>query len=51
VVKGLADSAGAEVAKFGLTSHGSKELAWTVLGAPEEGLAHLFGDMWTEKRR
>ena len=47
----LANSAGTEVSRFGLTSHGSKELSWTVLRALEEGLAHLFGDKWTEKRR
>ena len=47
----LADSTGAELARFGLTSHGSKDLSWTVLSALEEGLAHLFGDKWTEKRR
>ncbi len=35
----------------GLTSHGAKERSWTALRALEEGLAHLIGDKWTEKRR
>jgi len=47
----LADSTGAEVGRFGLMSPSSKDLSWTALGALEEGLAHLFGDKWTEKRR
>lgn len=46
----LTDSSGAEKARFGLTGH-PRDLSWTVLGQIEEGLAHLFGKKWTEKRR
>lgn len=46
----LTDSAGREVARFGLTGH-SRDLSWTVLGHIELGLEHLLGEKWTEKRR
>ena len=39
----------AEVARFGLTDH-PRELSWTVLRQMEDGLAHLFGEKWMEKR-
>ncbi len=45
----LADSSGTEVARFGLTDH-PRELSWTVLRQMEDGLAHLFGEKWMEKR-
>jgi hypothetical protein len=46
----LENSTGTEVARFGLTGHGSKDLSWTVMKALEGGLEHLFGEKWTEKR-
>jgi hypothetical protein len=45
----IEDAAGAEVARFGLTGH-ARDLSWTVLGQLEEGLEHLFGEKWTERR-
>lgn len=41
---------GAEVARFGLTGHGDRELSWTMMRQIEDGLAHLFGEKWMEKR-
>jgi hypothetical protein len=45
----IEDAAGTEVARFGLTGH-ARDLSWTVLGRLEEGLQHLFGENWTERR-
>lgn len=45
----LVDSAGVEVARFGLTDH-PRELSWTVLRHLESGLTHLFGEKWMEDR-
>lgn len=45
----LVDPAGREVARFGLTDH-PRELSWTVLRHLEDGLAHLLGEKWMEKR-
>jgi hypothetical protein len=44
------DTAGTELARFGVTSHGSRDMSRTVLTAIEEGLAPLLGEKWTEKR-
>jgi hypothetical protein len=46
----IMDSAWAEVARFGVTSHGSKDISRRVLEATEDGLAPLLGEKWTEKR-
>lgn len=45
----IQDGAGAELARFGVTSHGSRDMSLTVLTAIEEGLAPLLGEKWTEK--
>jgi hypothetical protein len=45
----LVDSDGQEVERFGLTEH-PRDLSWTLLRDLEDGLAHLFGEKWTEKR-
>ncbi|KAA2258754.1 hypothetical protein F0L68_23270 [Solihabitans fulvus] len=44
----LVDSEGAEVGRFGLTSH-ARELSWAVLRNLEDGLARLFGEKWMEE--
>jgi hypothetical protein len=44
----LENSAGQEVARFGLTGH-PRDLSWEVLRALEERLAPLFGERWTER--
>ena len=44
------DTAGTELARFGVTSHGSRDMSLTVLTAIEEGLVPLLGEKWTEKR-
>jgi hypothetical protein len=44
----LEDSAGTEVARFGLTGH-SRGLSWDVLRALEDRLAPVFGERWTER--
>lgn len=46
----LVDASGAELARFGVTGHGSRDMSWTVLSAIEDGLAPLLGEKWTEKR-
>jgi hypothetical protein len=46
----IQDPAGRELARFGLTSHGSRDMSRTVLAAIEDGLAPLLGERWTEKR-
>ncbi|MGH3319346.1 MAG: hypothetical protein ACRDN9_04040 [Streptosporangiaceae bacterium] len=46
----LVNDDGTEVARFGLTSHGSKEMSWRLMTELENGLAQLFGDKWTERR-
>jgi hypothetical protein len=46
----IRDSAGTELARFGMTSHGSRDMSRTVLTAIEDGLAPLLGEKWTEKR-
>lgn len=46
----LDDSDGKEVARFGLTGHGPKDLSWTVLTALEDGMKDVFGENWTERR-
>ncbi|WP_046468977.1 hypothetical protein [Allosalinactinospora lopnorensis] len=40
---------GGEVGRFSLTDH-SKEVSWTVLRSIDDGLVHLFGEKWLEKR-
>jgi hypothetical protein len=45
----LEDATGSEVARFGLTGH-ARDLSWTVMEHLEDGLAHLFGQKWTESR-
>lgn len=44
----ITDADDHEVARFGLTGH-DRELSWTVLRQIEDGLAHLFGERWTER--
>lgn len=39
----ILDSDDNEVARFGLTGHGDRELSWTMMRQIEGGLAHLFG--------
>jgi hypothetical protein len=46
----LQDATGAELARFAVTSHGSRDMSRTVLGVIEDGLAPLLGEKWTEKR-
>lgn len=46
----IRDTNGTEVGRFGLTGHGDRELSWTMMRQLEDGLAHLFGDKWMEKR-
>jgi hypothetical protein len=46
----LTDSSGSEVARFGITGH-ARDVSWAVLTAIEDGLEHLFGEKWMEKRR
>jgi hypothetical protein len=43
----IEDAAGTEAARFGLTGH-PRDLSWIVLRQLEDGLAHLFGEKWTE---
>jgi hypothetical protein len=38
-----------EVARFGLTGHGDREMSWTMMRQIESGLAHLFGEGWMER--
>jgi hypothetical protein len=45
----IEDAEGKELARFGLTGH-ARDLSWTVMAHLEQGLAHLFGDKWTETR-
>ena len=45
----LADAEGNEVGRFGLTGH-PRDLSRTVLESIEGSLAHLLGEMWTERR-
>jgi hypothetical protein len=45
----LADASGAEVARFGLTGHRSKDLSGLVLRRLEERLEPVFGEKWTER--
>jgi hypothetical protein len=45
----LDNSKGIEIARFGLTSH-ARELSWTIMTQLEDGLAHVFGENWTENR-
>lgn len=40
----------AGVVRFGLTGHPGRELSWTMMRQIEDGLAHLFGEKWMEKR-
>jgi hypothetical protein len=46
----LVDPDGREVARFGLTDHGSKDVSPKLLNKMETVLAPFFGDGWTEKR-
>jgi hypothetical protein len=43
------DAEGIELVRFGLTGH-ARDLSWTVMTQLEEGLAHLYGEKWTETR-
>lgn len=46
----LCDSTGNELARFGLTSHGSRDVSAKLLTRMEQTLAPWLGDNWTEKR-
>lgn len=44
----IENSSDQEVARFSLTGH-NRELSWTVMRHIEDGLAHLWGERWTER--